>query len=193
MNRSGRCGTGGSGTALSLLGALAVAAASSAPAALAETASDPIEVLKISRTASGSEAPAFSLPQLDGPIVDSKDLRGKVVVLNFWATWCGPCKDEMPALERLRRQFDQKDVAFYTVTTDLQREGIKAFLHHLGLGLPVLLDEDKDASSAFLVRGLPTTVLIGRDGKLVGRAVGPRAWDSPEAVALVRALAEPAR
>lgn len=171
-----------------LLAVLTVIA--SVPAQAGESP-DPIKALKISRTASGSETPAFSLIQLDGQEVHSKDLRGKVVVLNFWATWCGPCKEEMPALERLRRQFDQKDVAFYTVTTDLQREGIKAFLGHLGIGLPVLLDEDKDVSSAFLVRGLPTTVLIGRDGKLVGRAVGPRAWDSPEAVALVRALTEP--
>lgn len=171
-----------------LLGSLACAVV---PSALAEAVRDPIEVLKISRTASGSEAPDFSLTQLDGQEVQSKDLRGKVVVLNFWATWCGPCKEEMPALDRLRRQFDQKDVAFYTITTDLQRDGIKAFMDRLGLGLPVLLDEDKDVSSAFLVRGLPTTVLIGRDGNLVGRAVGPRAWDSPEAVALVRALTEP--
>jgi len=159
---------------------------------LAGEAPDLINALRISRTASGQEAPAFSLAQLDGQTVHSEDLRGKVVLLNFWATWCGPCKDEMPALERLRRQFDHKDVAFYTITADLQRDGIKAFLGHLGIGLPVLLDEDKDVSSAFLVRGLPTTVLIGRDGKLVGRAVGPRAWDSAEAVALVRALAEPA-
>lgn len=171
-----------------LLGLLACAVV---PSALAEAVLDPIKALKISRTASGSEAPVFSLTQLDGQEVQSKDLRGKVVVLNFWATWCGPCKEEMPALDRLRRQFDQKDVAVYTITTDLQRDGIKAFMDHLGLGLPVLLDEDKDVSSAFLVRGLPTTVLIGRDGKLVGRAVGPRAWDSPEAVALVRALTEP--
>lgn len=144
--------------------------------------------LKLSRSGSGTAMPVFSLTALDGQTVHSKDLRGKVVVLNFWATWCGPCKEEMPALERLRRQFDRKGVVFYTITTDLQRDGIKAFLGHLGLGLPVLLDEDKDVSSAFLVRGLPTTVLIGRDGKLVGRAVGPRAWDGPEAVALIQTL-----
>ncbi len=153
---------------------------------------DPLTVLKISRSLSSAEAPIFSLKQLDGQTVHSKDLRGKVVVLNFWATWCGPCKEEMPALDRLRRQFDPNDLAVYTVTTDLQRDGITAFMSHLELGLPVLLDEDKDVSSAFLVRGLPTTVLIGRDGTLAGRAVGPRAWDSPEAVALVRALAESA-
>jgi thiol-disulfide isomerase/thioredoxin len=153
--------------------------------------SDPFAALKISQVGAGAAMPAFTLSALDARTVRSQDLIGKVVLLNFWATWCGPCKDEMPALERLRRQFDHKDVAFYAITTDLQRDGIKAFLGHLGIGLPVLLDEDKDVSSAFLVRGLPTTVLIGRDGKLVGRAVGPRAWDSAEAVALVRALTEP--
>jgi thiol-disulfide isomerase/thioredoxin len=132
--------------------------------------------------------PPFSLTTLDGRSVHSKDLKGKVVLLNFWATWCGPCKEEMPSLERLRRQFTPQEFALLTVTTDLQREGIKLFLSHLGLGLPVLLDEDKETSAAFMVRGLPTTVLIGQDGTVIGRAVGPRDWDSPDAIALVASL-----
>jgi len=145
--------------------------------------------LKVSRPLI-SEMPVFTLRTLDGTPVRSADFAGKVVLLNFWATWCGPCKEEMPALDRLRRRFAGKDVVLLTVTTDHQREGIQAFLQGLGLGLPVLLDEDKDVSDRFMVRGLPTTVVIGKDGQVAGRAVGPREWDGPEAVALVQALTE---
>ena len=168
---------------ISLLGILA------APA----SAADPFAALKVSRAGLGTSAPAFMLKTVEGREVSSKDLAGKAVLLNFWATWCGPCKDEMPALERLRRQFDPNAFVILAVTTDIQRTGIKAFVHQLGLGFPVLLDEDRDVSAAFTVRGLPTTVLIGKDGKLVGRAAGPREWDSPQAVELIRSMVEPVK
>ena len=145
--------------------------------------------MNISRVAAGTEAPRFALSALDGPSVDSDAWRGKVMVVNFWATWCGPCKDEMPALERLRQALDPKQATVVTVTTDLQPDGIRAFLMQLGLKLPVLLDVEQDVSRFFMVRGLPTTILIGKDGREVGRAIGPRDWDSPEAVALIRTLA----
>lgn len=158
-----------------------------------ETVTDPMAALKIGRMGAGTDMPAFTLESLDGRPVSSADLKGKVVVLNFWATWCGPCKEEMPSLERLRKQFDPGEVALLSVTIDHQREGIQAFMRHLGLALPVLLDEDQEVSGSFMVRGLPTTFLIGKDGKVVGRAVGPRAWDGPEAVALVTHLKEAVR
>ena len=157
------------------------------------SAADPFAALKVSRAGLGTAAPAFTLKTVEGREVSSKDLAGKAVLLNFWATWCGPCKDEMPALERLRRQFDPNAFVMLAVTADIQRTGIKAFVHQLGLGFPVLLDEDRDVSAAFTVRGLPTTVLIGKDGKLVGRAAGPREWDSPQAVALIRSMVEPVK
>jgi thiol-disulfide isomerase/thioredoxin len=134
------------------------------------------------------EMPPFTLMALSGQAVRSADLKGKVVVLNFWATWCGPCKEEMPALDRLRRQFDARDLVVLTITTDQQRDSIQAFLKSLGLSLPVLLDESRNVSDSYLVRGLPTTFVLARDGRLVGRAVGPRVWDGPDAVALVDGL-----
>jgi thiol-disulfide isomerase/thioredoxin len=151
---------------------------------------DPFAALGVTRIAAGVPAAAFDLKALDGATVGSQQLTGKVVLLNFWATWCGPCKEEMPSLARLQSQFDSEQVRVVTVTTDIYPEGIKQFLDHLGVNLPVLFDEDQELSRRFMVRGLPTTVLIGKDGYAIGRAVGPRVWDSRESIALVRRVLE---
>ena len=153
-------------------------------------ASDPFVSLKMSRFPSGSMVAPFELTTLDGKVVKSSELAGKVVLVNFWATWCGPCKEEMPSLARLLKQLDPAQFVLLTVTTDLQRQGIAHFLSQLGVSLPVLFDEDQEVSRSFMVRGLPTTIVSARDGALVGRAVGPRAWDSSEAVAVMRQVME---
>lgn len=153
-------------------------------------ASDSFVSLKMSRLPAGSMAAPFELTTLDGKVVKSGELAGKVVLVNFWATWCGPCKEEMSSLARLQQQLDPTRFVLLTITTDLQRQGIAHFLSQLGVSLPVLFDEDQEVSRSFMVRGLPTTVVIARDGTLVGRAVGPRAWDSPESVAVMRQVME---
>lgn len=146
--------------------------------------------LKIASMPRNQAAAPFEMPALDGRRVASQEFAGKVLVINFWATWCGPCKEEMPAFERLRRALDPERVAVVTVTTDLQREGIRHFLRNLEVQLPVLFDEDQEVSRAYMVRALPTTVIIGPTGQIIGRAVGPRQWDSAEAVALMQRLSE---
>ncbi len=151
-------------------------------------ASDPFAALRVNRTAGDAPITPFDLKNLDGRMIGSYELRGKVILVNFWATWCGPCKEEMPSLSRLQSQFDPGQFQVVTITTDRHPQGIKQFLDHLGIRLPVLFDEQEDVSRSFMVRGLPTTVLVSADGKAVGRAVGPRAWDSEESVALVRHL-----
>jgi thiol-disulfide isomerase/thioredoxin len=156
----------------------------------ATAASDPFAALRVTRITAGAPIAAFDLQGLDGGTVRSKELAGKVVLLNFWATWCGPCKEEMPSLARLQSQFDPTQFQVVTITTDMHPQGIKQFLQHLGIDLPVLFDEREDVSRSFMVRGLPTTVLLMRDGRAIGRAVGPRAWDSDESVALVRHVLE---
>ncbi len=153
-------------------------------------AHDPLASLKMSRLPAGSMAMPFELTALDGTRVRLSDLAGKVVLVNFWATWCGPCKEEMPSLARLQQQLDPKKFVLLTVTTDLQRQGIAQFLSHAGISLPVFFDDDQEVSRSFMVRGLPTTVVVGRDGTLLGRAVGPRVWDSQESVALMRQMVE---
>lgn len=156
--------------------------------ALPGWAADAMTALKITRVQPGTVAAPFVLQSLDGRSVQLSDFKGKVLVVNFWATWCGPCKEEMPAFERLRRQLDPERVALLSITTDLQREGIRQFLASLNVQLPVLFDEEQDVSRAYLVRALPTTVLIDGQGFLVGRAVGPREWDAPQTVEWLQGL-----
>ena len=152
------------------------------------TADDDFSRLKLSRAGAGTPLPPFELTTVEGKTIAFSQLRGKVVVLNFWATWCGPCKEEMPALDRLSRRFDPRDVAILTITTEHERTGIRQFMKQFDSALPVLLDEQRDVSLAFMVRGLPTTVFIAKNGTVVGRAVGPRAWDGPEAIRFIERL-----
>lgn len=152
--------------------------------------SDPFAALRVTRVAADSPIGSFDLKDLDGDTVRSTELAGKVVLLNFWATWCGPCKEEMPSLAKLQSQFDPARFQVVTITTDMHPKGIKQFLDHLGIRLPVLFDQHEDVSRSFMVRGLPTTVLLTQDGRAIGRAVGPRAWDSEASVALVRHVLE---
>ena len=159
-------------------------------ACAAPSVSDPFAALRVTRLVAAVPIASFDLKTLDGGTVRSNELAGKVVLLNFWATWCGPCKEEMPSLAKLQTKFDSARFQVVTVTTDMHPRGIKQFLDHLGIHLPVLFDETEDVSRAFLVRGLPTTVLIAQDGRAVGRAVGPRAWDSEESVVLMRHVLE---
>jgi thiol-disulfide isomerase/thioredoxin len=152
--------------------------------------SDLFAALRVTRVAADSPIGSFELKNLDGETVRSQELAGKVMLLNFWATWCGPCKEEMPSLAKLQAQFDPARFQIVTITTDMHPQGIKQFLDHLGIRLPVLFDQHEDVSRSFMVRGLPTTVLMTQDGRAIGRAVGPRAWDSEESVALVRHVLE---
>jgi thiol-disulfide isomerase/thioredoxin len=154
-----------------------------------ELSSDPYLAAGVQKlSGQGAMSALYALPTLKGPPVDPAALKGNVVIVNFWATWCVPCKEEMPSLERLQRRFDSDRVRVVAVTTDQQEEQMQAFAKSLGLSIPILIDHTREVSAVFGVRGLPTTVIIGPDGTLRGRAVGPRQWDGEAAVALVNSL-----
>lgn len=143
---------------------------------------------KISRLDAGKSLPDISLPNLDGSLMDFNTLKGRIVLVNFWATWCGPCKEEMPSLERLREKFPSDQLQILAVTNDIRPHEIQAFWKQLDLHFPVLLDKHEELFQALMIRNLPATLLVDIQGKIQGRVMGPREWDSPEAVAVVKSL-----
>lgn len=135
------------------------------------------------------DAPALNLQDMDEEPFDLETLRGKVVVVNFWATWCPPCVREMPSLERLKQAVGEKGVEVVAVNVGEDFDTIFSFLGSLDPEptFPLLLDEETSTLSDWKVRGLPTTMVVGPDGKLAFRAIGGREFDHPE---LIRQLLE---
>lgn len=133
-------------------------------------------------------APGFSLQRLGGGSESLSDLRGKVVILHFWASWCIACRHEMPQLAALWMQHRQ-DVAVLGVNVDRgNRSGVARFVQAHHAGFPSVLDAAGVVRNRYRVRALPTTYLIGRDGRIVGRVIGERNWDSPAARNMVDQL-----
>jgi cytochrome c biogenesis protein CcmG/thiol:disulfide interchange protein DsbE len=140
----------------------------------------------------GSEAPAFRLASLAGGRGELAALRGKVVVLNFWATWCAPCVSEMPSLERLHRTLGPEGLAVVTVATDDDDADVRRFVTERGLTMPVLRDPGGGvASDSYHTTGYPETFVLDRTGVVLEHVVGPAEWDSPEWAARFRALLGP--
>lgn len=121
----------------------------------------------------------------DGRGLTLSDFRGQVVLLNLWATWCVPCREEMPTLDRLQAQLGGED--FHVLPLSIDRAGldpVRRFYEEIGIRhLGLYLAEDLRAMLALAAYGLPTTLLIDREGREIGRRIGPAEWDSPEAVA----------
>jgi peroxiredoxin len=136
----------------------------------------------------GHPAPDFSLPVLDGAEQSLSALRGRVVLLNFWATWCKPCEDEMPAMQRLHTTLGGDDFALIAVSVDEGDDEVRAFRDRLALGFPILRDPDKRAANAYQTFRFPESWLIDRDGTVVARYIGPREWDEPAYVERIRKL-----
>lgn len=137
----------------------------------------------------GQDAPNFQLRDLDGFMVSLSELRGKVVLLNFWATWCGPCRVEMPSMEHLYRSFSRKDFEILAVSTDPQGAAVtRPFQQEIGLTFPILHDADFRTGLLYGARTLPMSFLIDREGRLRYRIFGARDWESPEGIRLVAKL-----
>ncbi len=133
-------------------------------------------------------APDFSLKGVDGKVRSLSSLRGKSVMLHFWATWCAPCRQEMPLLHGLSKELEDDDVVLLCVNVDRGNQaGVKDFMGAINPDFNTLLDPEGDVRNAYSIRALPTTYLIGRDGKLSGLIMGERDW-SKAAPALLKAM-----
>ena len=140
-----------------------------------------------------AEAPApptdTSFATREGPPRSLADFKGKVVLVNFWATWCLPCREEMPLLERLRQRLGADGLEVVAVSVDRPTVDAAAFLHNLGArSLTLLLDPGARTGARLGVVGLPTSILLDRDGRVVGRLQGSADWGSDDAVLLLKAV-----
>lgn len=147
----------------------------------------------------GEKPPAFKLPDLDGKMHSLSSYEGKVVLLNFWASWCQPCITELPALESLFNMLKDQGFSVLAIGIDDDIEALRRFKEQFSLSFPVLVDKNGLLKGKYKVTGVPESFLVGRDGKLVMiadfednmpvvRIVGPREWTAPNAVARIKEL-----
>jgi peroxiredoxin len=152
-----------------------------------------LQGLNLSGYPSSLRPPGFSGLTADGKTASLAGLRERVVLLNFWATWCQECRSEMPVFDRLYREYSAQGLAVMGINAREGTAAVRAYSKELGLTFPLVLDSRGEINAAYGVIGLPTTFLIARDGRAVALAVGPREWADPPARALIqRLLAEPA-
>jgi peroxiredoxin len=147
--------------------------------------------IRISPIKGERKAPDFSLIDLNGKKLGLRQFKGKIILLNFWATWCGPCKEEMPNLEALHQRFKERNFVLLTISVDYEDlKPVKEFIDKHHYTFPVLLDPKCETVDLFEVKGIPTTLLIDKKGRMVGKAIGPRDWMSPEVISLINLLVE---
>ena len=151
---------------------LAACAPETTPSGEAEAAGARTEV---------EQAPAMTLNDIDGREVSLSDYEGQVVLLNFWATWCGPCKIEMPWFVEFQRQYKDQGFTVLAVSLDEEFEGVKPFAEQYKLNFPVLLGNDDVAEDFGGIVALPTTLIIDKQGRIVNRHTGLVSRDDYEA------------
>ena len=130
----------------------------------------------------------FTLPMPGGKTFRLADYHGKMVFLNFWATWCEPCKEEMPAMERLWLRHKDRGFVMVGVSLDSNLKAVPPFVAEHKITFPIALDPKMDVANTYGVRALPTSFIVDREGKMTALALGPRPWDNDAAHSLVEGL-----
>jgi peroxiredoxin len=139
----------------------------------------------------GFPAPDFTLKDLQGHPYHLADFRGKIVFLNVWATWCPPCRMEMPSMEHLYRRLRDKDFVMLAVSEDEDGKAVvQSFVNQVGLTFPVLMDPDGVVPGRYGVTGYPETFVIDREGRVIQHPIGPEDWESDQAYAYFARLLE---
>ncbi len=161
-----------------------------------------LSVLSTSVLAAGSlltplphmpKAPDFSLSDLDNHSHTLSNYQGKVVVLNFWATWCPPCRAEMPSMQRAWEVMRDEDMLMLAVNVGEREALVREFSQNMAVSFPMLLDDQSSIMRHWPARGLPTTFVIDPQGRIAYRAIGERRWDRPEILNMLRALKNSAK
>jgi thiol-disulfide isomerase/thioredoxin len=178
-----------SGTTAKWASMLSLAVLIGASAVSVSASSEAMKALGILEPRERTAAPNVTLPTLQGKSLSFNELKGKVVLVNFWATWCLPCQWEMPLMEKLYQAYKGRGFVVVAISLDQEGAGVVApFVKEKKLRYPVLLDPSLQGARQFGVRGLPATCLIGSDGFVKGITYGPKEWDGPEARALIESL-----
>lgn len=139
---------------------------------------------KVPRTS--GRAIDFTLIDLNGNAHTLSDYRGKIVFLNFWATWCPPCRAEMPSMQKLYQSWDKEKYVLLAVDIGQDRERVKSFADENGYTFTILLDSQGRIAGKYGIRGIPTTCLIDQQGNLITRIVGSREWSLKEVERIVK-------
>ena len=147
-----------------------------------------VRELDLIRPSRSKRAEDFTVALLRGETLKLREQRGKAVMINFWATWCLPCREEMPAMERLYRRHRERGFVLLAVSVDTDASLVRPFLEQHKLTFPVTLDAKMDLANTYGVRALPSSFLVDRHGYLAALALGPRAWDNRAAHALVEGM-----
>ncbi len=160
------------------------------PAPAADNGRVSINPLPGGPVAAGKLAADFKLPNLDGTAISLSSLRGKVIFLNVWATWCAPCREEMPSIETLYEEFSKdQDFVVLAVSQDSEgRSAVDSYVRKNGYKFTVLLDPQNQVGDAYDVSGIPETFIIDRTGRIVAHHVGPYDWAQPEMREALREL-----
>ena len=131
----------------------------------------------------GAPAPDFVLGSIDGTNVRLSDFRGKVVFLNFWASWCPPCRAEMPSIENLKKRMEGYDFVILAVSIDdVERSRLSNFVEGNGYTFTILHDPEQTVADTYLIMGIPTTYIIDKNGTVVDKSVGMEPWDSSDRI-----------
>ncbi len=133
-------------------------------------------------------SPGFSLMDLEGNSRSSTDYQGKVLIVNFWATWCISCVKEMPSLQRVAEKLGVDDIHVIAINMGESQENVSSFQQRQSIQLPLLLDPETKVSTAWSVLDLPTTYVVDPNGRVVIRVVGEYEWDDPDFLSRIRDL-----
>ena len=165
---------------MSLLLTLAISISSSAIAAS--------NIHTLTRVPGNPDAPEFKLEDQDGNFLKMSDYKGKVVVVNFWATWCPPCRKEMPSMQRAWEILQKEDIMMLAINVGEDSDQIFSFTAEYPVEFPLIMDSDSSVVKQWKVRGLPTTYIVNPAGQIVYQAIGDREWDAEEILKQIRKL-----
>lgn len=139
----------------------------------------------------GLEVPNFTFPDIDGKEISLADHRGKVVLVNVWATWCPPCRQEMPSMQSLYAKFKDENFEILAVSIDSEgRDAVAPYMGKMNLTFPALLDPGETIRPLYGITGVPESFIIDRQGILVEKIIGPINWATPEVFRFFRDLLE---